>query len=384
MIIRMLLFTILSLLITTHGFAQNAMELSLHDRITTRDYPSVFQAWNGADNLPGEDRMVTLARHDLYFSDVYSFGLDPDHGYQGLATTFKPYSIKRGLKFREDLLALNPNMVMIVEIRYRDAHDSFLPPDHEWWKRDESGAREIGWEEGQYYLLDFSNPEYQEHIAQQSKNAIRSGVVDGIMLDWWIDNDDRIALIKKVRKAIGEDALILVNSNDRQIPRSAPYVNGLFMECYKSETPEHWQQITETLRWAESNLRQPRINCLEFWYQESRQDLHLMRATTTLSLTASDGYTLFSDPNTLPSPDHLHDWYPFWDTDLGVPVSEGKVLLGGTIQRVFSNGVAVHNPLGNEAIMVTLDEPMTSVVTGIRSKTHTVPAPDGDILLRDE
>ena len=48
----------------------------------------------------------------------------------------------------------------------------------------------------------------------------------------------------------------------------------------------------------------------------------LMRATTTLSLTLSDGYCLFADPDPLPTADHLHDWYPYWNKSLGKAVAE--------------------------------------------------------------
>jgi hypothetical protein len=46
---------------------------------------------------------------------------------------------------------------------------------------------------------------------------------------------------------------------------------------------------------AEGHLREPRVNCLETWYHKSRDDLNLMRATTTLALTRSEGYCLFSE-----------------------------------------------------------------------------------------
>ena len=77
------------------------------------------------------------------------------------------------------------------------------------------------------------------------------------MLDWWNEDgatssigvDDwsdtiltretelkaRLSILRKIREHVGDDFLILVNANMRQIPKSAPYVNGLFMECYKSE-----------------------------------------------------------------------------------------------------------------------------------------------------
>jgi len=96
-------------------------------------------------------------------------------------------------------------------------------------------------------------------------------------------------------------------------------------------------------RWAEVNLREPRVNCLETWYHRSRDDLHLVRATTTLALTHSDGYCLFSDPNPLPTPDHLHNWYSFWNKSLGKPVAKGTADPDGTVRREFENGTAVYN-----------------------------------------
>lgn len=276
------------------------------ERIAARTFPSIFQAWNRADNLKDEDEWTTLARHDLVFHAPDFFGLKWAGEFQGLSTTFTKDSRELALKTRKVLQGKNPNLVMLAELRYRDTHKTYLPENHAWWKR-KDGKPVVGWEEGGYFLLDFSNPAYRTHIAQQAKAIMDSGVFDGIMLDWWEDDEDRLALVKTIRMEIGEKALILVNANDRKTPKTATFVNGYFMECYKSNTTGDWKEIAETLEWAESNLREPRINCIETWFHNSRNDLHLMRATTTLSLTISDGYCLFSDPNPLPTPDHLHD-----------------------------------------------------------------------------
>jgi lysophospholipase L1-like esterase len=368
-------------------------------RITGRSFPSVFQAWNPADNLKGEDPLVTAARHDLVFNGAEFYKLKWNHEYQGLATDFTPESIRQGLELRKSLLKLNPNMVLILEIRYRDAWGStapknipeerkkhwrgFLPDNHKWWKRDAAGKLVMGWEEGGFIQLDFANPDYRAQVARQCEAAVKSGVVDGIMLDWWGDDEDRLALVTAIRKQIGEDGLILVNSNDRQIPRTAPFVNGLFMECYRSKTAEDWKRIEDTLAWAEKNLREPRINCLESWYQQSRKDLNLMRATTTLALTTSDGYCLFSDPNPLPTPDHLHDWYPFWNRSLGRPVAKGTRGPDGTIRRTFEKGTVVYNPFYNRAVNLTFDTEMTRLSSGRRGRQHDLPPADGDIFLRE-
>jgi hypothetical protein len=113
------------------------------------------------------------------------------------------------------------------------------------------------------------------------------------------EDDERLELIRAIRVAIGDSALILVNANDRTTPRTASYINGYFMECTRTRSAADWKRIAGTLAWGGEHLRAPRVMCLETWYHQSRQDLSLMRATTTMSLVLGDGYALFSDPNPL-------------------------------------------------------------------------------------
>lgn len=350
------------------------------DRIAARNFPSVFQAWNPAENVKNEDKWTTLARHDLVFHAPDFFGLKWAGEFQGLSSSFTKESQESSLQLRKLLLGKNPNLIILAEIRYRDAHRSYLPDTHAWWKR-KNGKLEVGWEEGGYYLLDFSNPTFHSQVARQAKAVMDSGFFDGIMLDWWEDDEDRLALVKAIRSEIGDSALILVNANDRKTPKTAAWVNGYFMECYKSKTAEEWKQITESLKWAENNLKEPRINCLETWFQESRGDLERMRATTTLSLTISDGYCLFSDPNPLPTPDHLHDWYEFWDQSLGRPKSKGLWQADGSIHREFDHGIAVHNPHGNKPVTVEFKKPHKAASSKSTGLTFTVQPGDGDLFL---
>jgi hypothetical protein len=358
-------------------------ELPLAHRIAGRSFPSVFQAWNPADNLQ-EDARVTEARHDLIFHGARFFRLKWNAPHEGVATGFTPASITNARQRRQELLARNPHLVLLLEIRYRDAHRTFLPDGHPWWRRDGAGKLVMGWEEGGYIQLDFAKPAYREQVATQAQAAVQSGVVDGIMLDWWDDDDARLALIQAIRARIGEQALILVNANDRTTPRTAPFVNGYFMECYRSRTAQEWARIATTLEWAERHLRAPRINCLESWYHQSRADEPLMRTTTTLSLTLSDGYCLFADPNPLPTPDHRHNWYPFWEKTLGQPLAAGVRQPNGSIHRVFSQGTVVYNPLGNGTVEVTFATPRTSVATGKTALMHRVAGGDGDLFLVNE
>jgi hypothetical protein len=139
-------------------------------------------------------------------------------------------------------------------------------------------------------------------------------------------------------------------------------------------------QLTRTLEWAEGAVRAPRINCFEMWLAKSRQELDRMRLATTIGLVHSDGYVLFGDPDGLASPEHMHDWYPFWNKNLGhpglrVPRDDGA------FQREYDKGTVVSNPSA-APVTVTFPEPRLSAATGLRSQTHKVPAADGDLFLR--
>jgi hypothetical protein len=355
--------------------------VTVRERLAARQYPSIFQAWNAADNVPDEDPWTTVARHDLVWGSPWFFGLAWASYTPGLVTGFTEESVAAAQDLRGRLLASNPNVVLIAEIRYRDAHRSFLPEDHRWWLRDEDGSTIAGWEEGGYDLLAFNDAEYRAHVATRAQAAVATGVIDGVLLDWWSDDPDRLELVSAVRQAIGPNALIIVNSNDREVPASAPYVNGLFMEAYRSETPDDWRRIENTLTWAEESLREPRVNCLETWFHDSRADLSLMRATTTLALTLSDGYCLFSDPNPLPTSDHLHDWYAFWDKGLGQPSGAAVEGPDGAYRREFTGGTVVYNPSGGAPLTTVFRSDRISRATGLLGRAHIVAPGDGDIFL---
>ncbi len=389
MVIKMISTALLILLI--FGFVAGAeynerasanAERPVFERVEGRDFPSVFQAWSGADNLPKKDRLTVMALHDLVWHAPGGFGLIWDTRPRGLAEGFTPESIRNGRRIRQKLLKLNPDIILVAEIRYRDAHPRFLPKEHRWWKRDKEGDLVKGWREGGFICLNFADPEFRAHVARRAKAAIQTGVVDGIMLDWWRDDEHRLALVKAVREAIGDKYLIIANANDRIAPESAPYINGYFMECTRSNTGADWKRIAATLKWAEMNLRQPRVNCVETWYHKSRTDLHLMRATTTLALTHSNGYCLFSDPNPLPSGDHRHNWYSFWNKSLGKPIGEGIYKNDGTVVREFQAGTVVYNPMGNRPVTVVFGDIRKSAATSLLSRDHELGCPDGDIYLR--
>ena len=366
------------------------------ERMALRDFPSIYQAWNPLD-MPAQypqdtiaQRIAAAAKHDLLWEEPVSqigfktplvLGLEWDGAHSGESNQFKPASLAQAIRNRIELLRLNPAMVTLMEIRWRDAPGSYLPEGSAWWRRNPDGSRVLGWDGGPepYYMLDYENPGFIKHVGEQARIAVQSGVYDGVMLDW----SGYLPIVQEVRRSVGDDAIIIVNIHDdiEDGEKYAHLINGAFMEC----DPEPgklcgWEKMSRALRYYETAFRSPRVNALEGW--GGRKDFKRMRAVTTMGLTQSDAFVLYADPNPLKTPDHLHDWYAFWDTKLGRPAGKGAATSDGSWHRTFSNGVAVYNPFGNGVVTVSFAEARTQASTGKRGKAFDIPPADGDIFLR--
>jgi len=384
---------------------------TIKEKVNSREFPSIFQAWYGID-MPdkwpvktNEQRLKMAAQHDLLWEEPLSqlgegvnlvLGLKWAGKYDGLASTFEPASLELAKKNKQKLLELNPNMIHLFEVRWRDAPSTFFPEESDWWMRDSSNTIVKGWLGGwvPFYKLNYDNPDFQDNVARQAKIACESGVYDGVMLDW----SGHIDIIKKIRKAIGKDYLIIVNIHDniKHGKEFKDYINGSFMELnpldsfampvdelvlYNQEdvNQRNWDTIKNALIWFEENLQQPRINCLEVWGH--RKDLQRMRATTTLGLVYSDGYQLYADPNPLKTPDHFHDWYPFWDIKLGKPTGKRIEKADGTAWREFEGGIVVYNHYGNGDVTVKFDTKVKRSSDGTTGTEFTLKDRDGEIFI---
>ena len=408
--------------------------ISISDRIENREYPSVFSAWANIINLPSLSWRERMAYHDLRWSGLL-FDLQWLPTPEGLKTFLHVESAKEQ---RDDMLSLNPNMLSIVALNYQAANPGEYPDDWPYWVRDESG-KIILVEGYETLLIDFTYPEYQDYLVRQAVEFAKCGLFDGILFDWWRDewnyrkdaryyasdvHEAAITLLRRIREgvdAIRDDFLIIVNSNDTKVPRSAPYVNGIFMETISPYPYEKVVKIESTLLWAEQNLRSPQINCLEGWAIKSEpldspRNQQWMRLFTTMGLTHSDGYVNFvaglleththlyeiweghSEAHAEGiGHDHIHDhyWYPFYDAPLGRPMGGDEtkgvlyetpkgVPIEGLFIREFTNGWAVYNRSGREQQIELLEE-VSGVASGVEDqRVHVLPDLDGEIYLKSE
>ena len=403
------------------------LETSVISRIQTRSYPSVFQAWS---NLIGaEDEQVwknigrwenealyteRLAKHDLHWSPFFGLWWDTSAAEPtyGLSTRLVG-ELEEAKVIRQQRLVLNPNMLFLVEVRiHNHLQASAFPSDSEFWLRDRNNR--IITNNYSENPMNFLNPDLQNLLIERIVAVAKCGLFNGVMIDGFNSNatgfvdrhfhsatDDEIIaattrILREVRSRVRDDFLILVNTNRTKPTAYTEYINGTFMETGHdsngSYTREGLQRIEDTLLWAETQLREPQLNCLEgegvgTSPPNSPENRRWMRVFTTMSLTLSDGYVLYTDGTRFvdPSfPHHAHIWYDFWDADLGQPIGEKAQLYenrDGLFIREFTNGWAVYNRSG-EPQEIRLPNQATGVESGLRNTMHIIPDLDGGIYLK--
>ncbi len=220
------------------------------ERIQNRSYPSIVQAWEDILNRPSLSYEARLAQHDLYWSP--EFGLHFQRTNDGIQLAGNLNGARRR---RDALLEMNPNMIFILQLPmfgtdpdspfYKAVYD-----DNFSWVRDETGNRVAPFPGLEEFLLDFTHPEQQDIMVQQVLTIAECGLYDGIFLDWWDEDnlvlgssqkvdgyrgnaDEQLArdtILQRIRAAVGDDFLIIVNTNRRKIPRTAWGINGTFDE----------------------------------------------------------------------------------------------------------------------------------------------------------
>ena len=429
---------------TPNTFNDSLRQLSVIEKVQTRSLPSITAPW--AEWFVNKHHLSyteMTASHDMFWSP--EFGLRFQRTDEGVSLVGDWIEARRQ---QEALLDLNPNMILLCEVNMRgaDPESRFLKElyrgDDFPWITDASGEIILGTPAEQYtdLLIDFTHPIAQDIIVAQAIAAAESGLWDGILFSYW--NEKRVVLkgyrsyeaeqsaresiLQRIRDAVEDDFLIIVGSTG-QLSFGAPYVNGIILysdrQDFSNDQHTGLMELESNLLWAEKNLREPRINYLQAEGIASELPLNptnqqAMRCLTTLSLTHSDGYFLYtmgvdwgeqhphddfywnypykytdwdywnqhtnSHDTFLHAHGGAHYWYDFWDADLGHPIGQkGRLYLNreGLFIREFTKGWVIYNRSG-KAQKIQLPESATSVASGITGISHVVPDLDGEIYLK--
>jgi hypothetical protein len=340
------------------GEAPHFAQISdLDERVQDRTFPSIFQAWGSAAGP--DEALEKVAKHDLVIASPDQLGLrwakTKVRRRSGRAA-LTPESFEAARTAREDLLEMNPGLVLLVSLR--------------------------------------ADPRNPRRSADRCFTVLDAEVADGCFFDAWSDDDAGDALLEAVRQEIGLEPLIAVDAGvSRLSDRARKLVNGVLLRPVRST---RWSQSASLLEWSQRELLSPQLVLYDARApapgdRESPEALRKMRFATTLALIHSDGYVLFGDP---PAEDgrtekarrgNGHDFYPFWNKSLGRPVPAGgdPVCEGAEYQRDFEGGTAVNNP-SRDPITVVCPEPRRSAAhPKAKAKDSWEIGPDdGDLLLR--
>ena len=401
----------------------------IHSRLENITYPAIVQACADIINLPGLSWEERIAYHDLFMCRE-TFGWTWTPTSDGRKIIGDP---EESMIATPRIRARNPNILLLTSVDYYIAGLDEYPDDWPYFLRDDAGNRLVIPQWDQYYI-DFTHPAVQEKVIQEAAEIAKCGIFDGLSIDHWtktprlagISEEEahaaRDRIIQGIRDAVGDDFLIVVTTTDTPIPRTAEYINGLFMETTDDWTDEGGYtyaglaHIESTLLWAEKNLREPQTNSLAGRGErneplDSPRNLQWMRLWTTMSLTHSDGYVLFTMGGSLDhshtyemwpghSEEHAqgkrhshqqqHHWYDFWDAPLGRPVggdeTKGQFYENrdGLFIREFTNGWAVYNRSGT-AQEIELPQGVSGWSSGVENqRRHTLADLDGEIYLKAE
>ena len=389
------------------------------ERVNKRTYPSI--ALPGGSSLVEGDPIRWVYWNDFeqtsrYDINYYGFSFDlwwhltPTEPTYGLSTRFAG-DLEHAVSTKQEFLDRNPNFLVLPEIRLHNHFrtDAF-PPDSDFWLRNAGQIvkNDVPWDE---YSIDILNPKVQQLLIDRVVGVAECGVYDGVLFDafypyhaYYYDEVRGIAteqevieiyigILKGIRERVRDDFLILVNRNREKTPQFSEWINGSFMETLR-DNPDGYTydgliEIENTLLWNEENLREPRINILQgrgvFEPFESPDNLRWMRLFTTMSLTHSDGYSIFRVPKEIDGVmQTVHIWYDFWNADLGRPVGETGQLYEnreGLFIREFTNGWAVYNRSG-KAQEIELPGLSTGWQSGQQGSVHIVADLDGEIYLK--
>ncbi|MCG9131973.1 RNA polymerase sigma factor [Candidatus Poribacteria bacterium] len=429
---------------TPNTFKDSRRQLSVMEKVQTRSLPSITAPWaEWFVNKPHLSYAEMTASHDMFWSP--EFGLRFQRTDKDVSLVGDWIAARRQ---QEALLNLNPNMILLCEVNMRGAalESLFLKElysgDDFPWITDASGEIILGAPAEQYtdLLIDFTHPIAQDVIVAQAIAVAESGLWDGILFSYWnekrsvlkgyrsyeAEQNARHSILQRIRDAVEDDFLIIVGSTGK-LSFGIPYINGIILynghRDFSNDQHTGLIELESNLLWAEKNLREPRINYLQAKGIASELPLsptnqQAMRCFTTLSLTHSDGFCLYtmgvqwgvqhphddffwnypykhtnwdywnqhtnSHDTFLHAHGGAHYWYDFYDADLGHPIGKkGRLYLNqeGLFIREFTNGWAVYNRSGKTQ-KIQLQESATGVASGITGTSHIVPDLDGEIYLK--
>jgi hypothetical protein len=236
-------------------------------------------------------------------------------------------------------------------------------------------------EYGTTLATNINSPDFLRYIASVGADNVQSSNAHGVMLDWWHDNHQggfsesavrrsRQLLVRELRAALGQDAILIGNVNWRRDTATVSQINGVFLELYKDPyklyTSSELFEMESLLRYYDERLAYPRLIALEGWRQtkavsdadrNTSANRRMAKIITAMSVVIpANGYILYGDNNPdTPVGDHDHLYYDFYSFDVGQPTSGYNSVSRGVGFKEHDRGVVAYNISGRDVVFETSD-----------------------------
>jgi len=224
-------------------------------------------------------------------------------------------------------------------------------------------------EYGTSFRLAFEDPAYAGYMAEVAAEVIARTGANGILLDWWIDDQPylskaeikaaRTRIAKAIRSRIGPGPILMGNVGWSRESSTHADLNGVFVELWKRPSNRGYScielaRIEDLLAFHDRYLAQPKIVVLEPWRQsksasssdrKSKRNMAWAELFTAMAaVVPRNGYILYADnARDRSSDDHGHFFYDIYRIDLGIPTSGYAAIDRGIGYRRFEKGIIAYN-----------------------------------------
>jgi len=246
-----------------------------------------------------------------------------------------------------------------------------------YWKdhaKQQTFVTNIDWDHDAEYgvtkAMNIIDPAYPKALAEEVYNIYENGI-HGLLLDWWhihhptpwrgtrLENA-MIGMTDEIRKKVGDDFLLLGNSNQIKNINLLKPMNGVFLEWWKnhqgSYTFTEIAEMEEVIKFNEKHLRYPKLIAFEPWRitdkseptnRTSEDNLRFARLYSAMATVIPEhGYILYADNNPdFDDGDHDHYYYDVYSVNLGKPVSKYTPIAQGVAYKKFEDGYIAFNRL---------------------------------------
>lgn len=227
--------------------------------------------------------------------------------------------------------------------------------------------------------LNYHHPDWPNHLALRALSMKEIGY-HGVTFDLWKNQhpndkkpywpsskvaqkkvqEGRLKIAKTIREKLGDDFIILGNTNYEKDKSIHKYMNGVFLEFWKEKNQggyscEKISEMEDVIKFHDQHLSEPRIIAVEAWRitkknsqlemdRRSPENIKFAKLFTAMAMVIPEnGYINYADNNWEPLPDHFGEYYDFYNIDLGKAISNGVEITEGLAYKKYEKGLIAYN-----------------------------------------